>query len=56
VIDPVPVDDPDTLRVIFANTDALLLDFDGPVCRRRAAATKLSQFTVSRRCGRNARA
>ncbi|MFI9384137.1 HAD family hydrolase [Kutzneria sp. NPDC052558] len=28
----VPVDDPDTLRRILANTEALLLDFDGPIC------------------------
>lgn len=28
----VPVDDPEVLREIFATTDALLLDFDGPVC------------------------
>lgn len=27
-----PVDDPDTLRSILANTGALLLDFDGPIC------------------------
>jgi phosphoglycolate phosphatase len=27
-----PVDDPDALRRILANTDALLLDFDGPIC------------------------
>jgi HAD superfamily hydrolase (TIGR01549 family) len=27
-----PVDDPEALRKIFANIDALLLDFDGPVC------------------------
>ncbi len=27
-----PVDDPDTLRQILANTEALLLDFDGPIC------------------------
>jgi len=28
----VPVDDPDTLRRILANTEGLLLDFDGPIC------------------------
>jgi phosphoglycolate phosphatase len=28
----VPVDDPETLRRILANTEALLLDFDGPIC------------------------
>jgi phosphoglycolate phosphatase len=28
----VPVDDPDVLRHILANTEALLLDFDGPIC------------------------
>lgn len=28
-----PVDDPAALRRILANTEALLLDFDGPVCR-----------------------
>ncbi|GAA0254753.1 HAD family hydrolase [Saccharothrix mutabilis subsp. mutabilis] len=28
----VPVDDPEVLRHILAATDALLLDFDGPVC------------------------
>lgn len=28
-----PVDDPETLRRILANTDALLLDFDGPICQ-----------------------
>jgi phosphoglycolate phosphatase len=28
----VPVDDPETLRHILANTEALLLDFDGPIC------------------------
>jgi phosphoglycolate phosphatase-like HAD superfamily hydrolase len=27
-----PVDDMETLRRILANTDALLLDFDGPIC------------------------
>jgi HAD superfamily hydrolase (TIGR01549 family) len=27
-----PIDDPETLRRILANTDALLLDFDGPIC------------------------
>jgi phosphoglycolate phosphatase len=27
-----PVDDPETLRRILTNTDALLLDFDGPIC------------------------
>ena len=27
-----PVDDPETLRRILANADALLLDFDGPIC------------------------
>lgn len=27
-----PVDDPDALRQILANTEALLLDFDGPIC------------------------
>lgn len=27
-----PVDDPETLRRILANTEALLLDFDGPIC------------------------
>jgi phosphoglycolate phosphatase len=27
-----PVDDPETLRRILAATDALLLDFDGPIC------------------------
>jgi beta-phosphoglucomutase-like phosphatase (HAD superfamily) len=30
--DQVPVDDPDVLHRILANTEALLLDFDGPVC------------------------
>ncbi|CAM3926617.1 HAD family phosphatase [Kibdelosporangium persicum] len=28
----VPVDDPDVIARILANTDALLLDFDGPIC------------------------
>lgn len=28
----VPVDDPDAIVRILANTDALLLDFDGPIC------------------------
>ncbi|WP_090060362.1 HAD family hydrolase [Lentzea fradiae] len=28
----VPVDDPDAVRRILANADALLLDFDGPIC------------------------
>jgi phosphoglycolate phosphatase len=28
----VPVDDPDAIARILANTDALLLDFDGPIC------------------------
>jgi phosphoglycolate phosphatase len=28
----VPVDDPEALRHLLANTQALLLDFDGPVC------------------------
>ncbi|EWM14465.1 HAD family hydrolase [Kutzneria sp. 744] len=28
----VPIDDPKVLRHILANTEALLLDFDGPVC------------------------
>jgi phosphoglycolate phosphatase len=28
----VPVDDPEVLRHILANAEALLLDFDGPVC------------------------
>jgi phosphoglycolate phosphatase-like HAD superfamily hydrolase len=27
-----PVNDPETLRRILTNTDALLLDFDGPIC------------------------
>lgn len=27
-----PIDDPETLRRILTNTDALLLDFDGPIC------------------------
>ena len=27
-----PIDDPEVLRRILANTDALLLDFDGPIC------------------------
>lgn len=27
-----PVDDPETLRRILTNTEALLLDFDGPIC------------------------
>jgi phosphoglycolate phosphatase len=27
-----PIDDPETLRRILANTEALLLDFDGPIC------------------------
>lgn len=27
-----PVDDPEALRQILANTEALLLDFDGPIC------------------------
>ncbi|MFI7679548.1 HAD family hydrolase [Actinophytocola sp. NPDC049390] len=27
-----PIDDPEALREILATTDALLLDFDGPVC------------------------
>ncbi|RKT52031.1 HAD family hydrolase [Saccharothrix australiensis] len=30
--DNTPVDDPEALRHILATTDALLLDFDGPVC------------------------
>jgi HAD superfamily hydrolase (TIGR01549 family) len=30
--DQVPVDDPEVLRRILANTEALLLDFDGPIC------------------------
>jgi HAD superfamily hydrolase (TIGR01549 family) len=30
--DPVPIDDPTVLGAILANTDALLLDFDGPIC------------------------
>lgn len=28
----VPVNDPDVLRSILANADAMLLDFDGPIC------------------------
>jgi HAD superfamily hydrolase (TIGR01549 family) len=28
----VPIDDPETIARILANTDALLLDFDGPIC------------------------
>jgi phosphoglycolate phosphatase len=28
----IPIDDPETLRAILAHTDALLLDFDGPIC------------------------
>jgi len=28
----VPVDDPEVLRRILADTEALLLDFDGPIC------------------------
>ena len=27
-----PIDDPEALRRILANTEALLLDFDGPIC------------------------
>jgi phosphoglycolate phosphatase len=27
-----PIDDPDAIARILANTDALLLDFDGPIC------------------------
>ena len=27
-----PIDDPETLRRILAKTEALLLDFDGPIC------------------------
>lgn len=30
--DRVPVDDPEALRRILATTNALLLDFDGPIC------------------------
>lgn len=30
--DQVPVDDPESLRRILVTTDALLLDFDGPIC------------------------
>jgi phosphoglycolate phosphatase len=28
----VPIDDPEVIRRILADTDALLLDFDGPIC------------------------
>ncbi|MFD0201238.1 MULTISPECIES: HAD family hydrolase [Saccharothrix] len=51
--DEVPVDDPDVLGHILANTDVLLLDFDGPICSifaglpARRVATRLREVLMN---------